>query len=99
LYSYSEVAPSVQTERQKITRAYRLEGKVLILVMMMMSCCGWRVRPLEVEGSSRGQSTKGVAPAWEFGEGLTTPHRKKTAGSCEHGKEPSGSVKGGEILD
>jgi len=41
---------------------------------------------------------------------LTTPHRKnqfvtkcytvpRIAGSCEHGNEPSGAIKGGEFLD
>jgi hypothetical protein len=45
------------------------------------------------------------------GEGLTTPHRKITAsyemlhraseleGSCEHGDEPSGPIKGRKFLD
>jgi hypothetical protein len=50
--------------------------------------------------------------AWGLGEGPTTGHRKKKtaryemlhralelAGSCEHGNEPSGSIKGGEFLD
>jgi len=49
---------------------------------------------------------KGWFPACQLGEGLTTPHRKKKtvcyemlcraselAGCCEHGDEPSGSVK------
>jgi len=50
-------------------------------------------------------------PAWGFGEGLKTPHRKKKkqlfakpndlelGGSSEHGNKISGSIKGGEFLD
>jgi hypothetical protein len=50
-------------------------------------------------------------PVWGLGEGLITPHLNKTSllwnvtqgfgigGCCEHGNEPSGSVKGGEFLD
>jgi hypothetical protein len=46
-------------------------------------------------------------PAWELGEGLTTPHCKtpacyemlhrasKLMDTCEHGNEPLGSIKGG----
>jgi len=61
--------------------------------------------------SSRGQSTRGGLPAWGLREGLITPRLKKKtssyemehkaanlAGSCEHGNEPSGFVKGGEFL-
>jgi len=45
-------------------------------------------------------------PAWGLDKGLITPHQKKTAcykilhrasdsiGSCEHGNEYSGSIKG-----
>jgi len=49
---------------------------------------------------------------WALGKGLTTPHRKRKtacyemlhmaselAGSCEHGNEPSGSIKDGKYLD
>jgi len=50
------------------------------------------------------------SPAWGLGEGLTTPHLKKLAcyemlhraselaSSCEHGNEPSGSIKGVKFL-
>jgi hypothetical protein len=58
---------------------------------------------------SRGQPTRGGPPAWGLGEVLTTPHRKKlpcyetlyraSAGSCECGNEPSGSIKRAEFLD
>jgi hypothetical protein len=51
----------------------------------------------------------GGPPAWGLSEGLTIPHRKKQlvrkchtgprAGPCEHGNEPSVSLKGGEFLD
>jgi hypothetical protein len=46
---------------------------------------------------------------WGLGGELTTPHCKNQhvtkcytgprAGSCEHGNEPSGSIKDGEFLD
>jgi len=55
---------------------------------------------------------KGWSSSLGLGDGLTTPHRKKKtacyemlcrtlnlAGSCEHGNEPSRSIKGGEFLD
>jgi len=57
------------------------------------------------------QPTKGGPTAWGLGEGLTTPHCKKTAhyemlhrtsdfaGHCEHDDEHLGSIKGGEFLD
>jgi hypothetical protein len=50
-------------------------------------------------------------PTSRLGEGLTIPHLKKTAcyevvhrvlelqGTCEHGNEPSGSIKGRKCLD
>jgi len=51
-------------------------------------------------------------PPWWLGEGLKSPHRKKTAcyemlrvnraleeGSCEHCNKPSSSTKGGDFLD
>jgi hypothetical protein len=53
-----------------------------------------------------GQPTTGVPPAWGLGKGLKTHHCKKSAcykmlrraselaGCCEHGNEPSGSIKG-----
>jgi hypothetical protein len=53
----------------------------------------------------------GGPSVWGLGKGLTTPYRKKgarcdmlrraskLAGSCEHGNEPSGSIKGGEFID
>jgi hypothetical protein len=58
--------------------------------------------------------TRGGPPAWRLGRGLVTPRHKNqlvmecykgpriwtpVANSCEHGNEPSGSVKGGEFLD
>jgi hypothetical protein len=51
-------------------------------------------------------SKRGNPPAWELGEGLTTPHCKKPAcyemlhmtpelvGTCEHSNETSGFIKG-----
>jgi hypothetical protein len=57
--------------------------------------------------SQQGRGT----PVRVLGRELTTPHHKKTAsyeifhrasdlaGYCEHGNEPSGSMKGGEFLD
>jgi hypothetical protein len=59
---------------------------------------------------SRGQPTSGGSATWGLGKGLTTPHRKETAyykilhrasiaGSCEHGNEPSASIKGSEFID
>jgi hypothetical protein len=52
----------------------------------------------------------GGPPAWRMGVRLTTHRKKKAcyemlhraskfAGCCEHGNEPSGSIKGGEFLD
>jgi hypothetical protein len=50
-------------------------------------------------------------PAWRLDEELTTPHHKKPpcyemlhrfselAGSCEHGNELLGSIKGGKFPD
>jgi hypothetical protein len=52
-------------------------------------------------------------PAWVLGEGIKILHGQKKreasyemvhraselAGCCEHGNEPSGSIKGGEFLD
>jgi hypothetical protein len=65
----------------------------------------WRV------AANSGQPKKGGPPASGLGVGLTTHHPKKTvcyemlhrasdlAGSCEHGNETLGSIKGGKFLD
>jgi len=58
---------------------------------------------------SSGQLTKSGPPAGEPGKGLVTPHCKKIlmkyctgpqacAGFCEHGNEPSDSIKTGNLL-
>jgi hypothetical protein len=60
--------------------------------------------------SSRKKPTRGGLPAWKLREGLTTCHLKEIsyemlhraselAGCCEHGNEPSGSIKRGKFLD
>jgi hypothetical protein len=73
------------------------------------SRCGGKLQVYRI--SSRGQPTRGGPPARELIEGLTIPHRKtpacyeifhrasELAGSCEHGNEPLGSIKGGEFLE
>jgi hypothetical protein len=55
--------------------------------------------------------TRGGRPAYKLGTRLTTPHCKKQfvmkyytgpenwMDSCEHGNEPSGSIKGRQFLD
>jgi len=48
------------------------------MLVMPLVTTAWRVLRLRMEGiSSRGQPTRGGPPAWGFGVGLTTPHRKK----------------------
>jgi hypothetical protein len=53
---------------------------------------------------------KGWSSSWRLGRGLTNPrskklvcyemlHRASVADCCEHGNEPSFSVKSGEFLD
>jgi hypothetical protein len=68
----------------------------------------WRTAAKIFNKQSR-QPTRGGSAAWELGEGLTAPHRKKRAcygmlhrvseGSCEHGNEPSTFIKYWEFLD
>jgi len=48
-----------------------------------------------------GQPTR-CPPAWRLGEELTAAFyemlHRVSGGSCEHGNEPLGSIKGGEFL-
>jgi hypothetical protein len=75
--------------------------------------CGWRRRRVRrniLIKQSR-KADKGCPPAWGLGEGLTTPCHKEPSCyetlhraselvvSCEHGNEPSDSIKSGEFLD
>jgi len=47
----------------------------------------------------RGPQIRGDLSPWKFDRELTTPHWKgdsmRFVGSCEHGKDPSGSTKDG----
>jgi hypothetical protein len=68
------------------------------------------VNILNKQSQTAEQLISGGLPVWGLGESVTTPHHKKPAcyemlhktlewGTCEHGNEPLGSIKGSEFPD